>query len=212
MIEYSKISKDEVLKSGNDVENNCILTRDIAMSDKLMHTVECAFKILILGIWTVIMIGLFVVCTVRTVDMGEFDSYFLHDSPILQFASIVVLYLMMSVMCLLTKKYMPDNICKWFDKNKNCIGAIVGAGVSLFLIWWISITHYEPVSDQMHCLLHAKELLNGNNYAWTAGKYMSVYPFQNGLVFFDMLLILFFGTTHTLLFNMLMLSFLLYRL
>ena len=193
MIEYSKTSKDEIFKSGNDVGNNCILMRNIAMSDKLMHTVECAFKILILGIWTVIMIGLFVVCTVRTVDMGEFDGYFLHDSPILQFAFIAAVYVMMSVMCLLTKKYMPDNICKWFAKNKNCIGAVVGAGVSLFLIWWISITHYEPVSDQMHCLLHAKELLNGNNHAWTAGEYMSVYPFQNGLVFFDMLLILLFG-------------------
>lgn len=161
------------------------------MSGKFMHTVENAVKILILGIWTIIMTVLFVVCIVRTVNMG--GELLLHDSPILQFACIAAAYVLMSIVCLLIKKYMPDNICKWFAKNKNYIGAVVGAAISLFFIWWISITHYEPISDQIYCLLHAKELLNGDNHAWTSGNYMSVYPFQNGLVFFDMLLILLFG-------------------
>lgn len=163
------------------------------MNNRFVNIFESAVKILILGIWSVIMLGLFALCIVRTVDMGgKFDMYFLHDSPIRQFIYIAVLYVVMVAVSILIKNYAPDSICKWVIKNKNYIGVAVTVIISLFLIWWISITWYEPVNDQMTCFECAKAFLQGDREEWVSG-YMSLFPFQNGLVFFDMLLVLLFG-------------------
>lgn len=163
------------------------------MNNRFVNIFESAVKILILGIWSVIMLGLFALCIVRTVDMrGLLNMYYLHDSPIRQFIYIAVLYVVMVAVSILIKNYMPDSICKWVIKNKNYIGVAVTVIISLFLIWWISITCYAPVNDQMTCFECAKAFLQGNKEEWASG-YMSLFPFQNGLVFFDMLLVLLFG-------------------
>lgn len=76
-------------------------------------------------------------------------------------------------------------------KNTRNIFVIVTALVAIFLVAWISCTQFEVTSDQKICMDCARDLLKGINERWITG-YMSVYPFQNGLVLFDALLILVF--------------------
>ncbi|MDD6797571.1 MAG: glycosyltransferase family 39 protein [Clostridia bacterium] len=163
------------------------------MYGKIVKITENAVKILILGLWSLIMFGLFVVCTIRTVDLiGGMDIYFWDDSLLENLLWLVVAYVIMTGILLLTKRYVQQNVLANIVRNKDKVGIVVTTVVTIFLIWWIYITQYEPLIDQMACLQHAKELLEGNFKDWKTG-YMSVYPFQNGIVFFDALLIRLFG-------------------
>lgn len=164
------------------------------MSGRFANILEKSVKILILGIWTVIMSGLFAACVIQTVDtIGDMDVHFLNDSVFINLLWIVAAYLIMVGCTVVVKNYIPQNIRKWVLRNKNYIGIAVTAVVTVFLVWWITITQYSPAVDQAFCLQYAKEFLEGNKSAWVPGGYMSRFPFQNGLVFFDMLLIRIFG-------------------
>ncbi len=164
------------------------------MYGKFVRITENAVKILILGLWSLIMTGLFVVCVIKTVDMfGATESIvFLNDSIAKNLLWIVVTYAIMVCIVITVKKIVPNIVTDHMTGNKNIIGISVTVLVTIFLVWWISITHYEPESDQILCMQYAKELLEGKYESWKTG-YMSLFPFQNGIVFFDVMLVLLFG-------------------
>lgn len=171
------------------------------LSDRFAKTVERFVKTLILGIWTVIMLGLLIICTVQTVDMVEnLDMYFVHDSLLKNLFWIAAAYIVATGTFLIVKRFIPDNIKQWIIRNKNYIGIGLTAAVAIFLIWYISVTLYEPAGDTLICMQAAEDFLNGDKEYWISG-YVSVFPFQNGLVFFDMLLILLFGDSAYIVFQ-----------
>ncbi|MGN0406831.1 MAG: glycosyltransferase family 39 protein [Bacteroides sp.] len=162
------------------------------MYGRFVRITENAVKILILGLWSLIMTGLFAVCVIKTVDMVGFDIYFINDSLSMNLLWIAVAYVMMLGIFITVKKYVPLKVRLWAVNNKNKIGMAFALLAASVLVWWIAVTQYEPLADQMRCMQCAEELLKGNYEAWNTG-YMSVYPFQNGMVFFDALLIVLFG-------------------
>lgn len=158
---------------------------------KVSGFMNSAVKILILSLWTVIMVTLFMLCVIKTVDVtGDMDIAFYNDSFI-NLLWIPVVYLTLTVIYCLAKRYIPQNVSDLIISNRNRIGIAVTVLIAIFLIWYIHITQFEITSDQMICMQCASDLLKGDFEVWETG-YMSVYPFQNGIVFFDALLIMMF--------------------
>lgn len=151
-------------------------------------------KILILSMWTIIMLGLFSTSIVQTVCISEVIR-FEDDSICTNMTWIVLVYIVLVFSVLLVKKYSSYKLHKYFKEKKTYIVIAVTAAMACFLIWWIFVTQYEPSDDQAMCMEIAAELLQGNKDSWISG-YMSMYPFQNGLVFFDMLLLSVFGAKY----------------
>ena len=163
------------------------------MGDGFTGKVEHGVKMLIMVLWSVIMLGLFFVCIIETVDLvGDMDVSFNSDSPVINILCILVFMLIAAAITLMVKRFIPDRVINSIRKNRNIIGIIITAAVGIFLVWWISITHYEPVSDQILCFEMARQFIDGNYSNWSTG-YMSVYPFQNGIVMFDVMLLGMFG-------------------
>lgn len=156
--------------------------------------VEKSVRLLILVLWSAIMLFLFAMCIIKTVDViNDMDVYFLDDSPAVNIICIILLYLCTVAAAYMVKRFVPDYIKDRIIRHRDIIGILVTAAVAAFLVCWICITQYEPSSDQLLCMKYANELLEGNTDNWVTG-YMSVYPFQNGLVLFDALLIRLFGS------------------
>lgn len=165
------------------------------MSDRFTGKVEHGVKMLIMVLWSVIMVGLFIVCVISTVNIkGDMNITFDMDNPFINIASLIVFAFVLMASAEIVKRLVPDNIVRWCKINRNVIGVVITVAVSAFLVWWISITHYEPTSDQMLCLEKAQQFIEGNKGDWRVG-YMSVYPFQNGIVFFDVILLRIFGNS-----------------
>ena len=163
------------------------------MYGRFVRITENAVKILILGLWSLIMTGLLAVCVISTVELtGDMDISFLSDSLPANLLWITASYAVITGLLIIVKKFVPDSVKTWVSSHKNVIGIATTALVTVFLVWWISITHYEPASDQILCFEQADGIIVGNFGSWRDG-YMSVYPFQNGIVFFDALLIRLFG-------------------
>lgn len=154
------------------------------MSDGFTGKVEHGVKMLIMVLWSVIMLGLFFVCIIETVDLvGDMDVAFNSDSPVINILCILVFMLIAAAITSVVRRFIPDRVISSIRKNMNIIGIIITGAVGIFLVWWISITHYEPVSDQMLCFDMARQFIDGNYSNWSTG-YMSVYPFQNGIALY----------------------------
>ena len=110
------------------------------MSDRFTGKVEHGVKMLIMVLWSVIMLGLFIVCVIKTVDLvGDMDISFNSDSPVINILCILAFTLIAAAITFLVNRFMPDRVISSIKKNRHIIGIIITVAVGIFLVWWISI-------------------------------------------------------------------------
>ncbi len=92
------------------------------MGDGFTGKVEHGVKMLIMVLWSVIMLGLFFVCIIETVDLvGDMDVSFNSDSPVINILCILVFMLIAAAITFMVKRFIPDRVINSIRKNRNII-------------------------------------------------------------------------------------------
>lgn len=153
---------------------------------KVEKCIENVLKSIVLAFFTAISLFLFVTCIFKTVDVsGIVEVTYNNDSMLI---NLLVLCLFAGI-CFAIGTLKGRFNCK---VRMGLIANIITMVVSIGLVLWMFFMQYVQTSDQILCLEHARGFLNGDGASWVDG-YMSVYPFQSGLVIFDAVLISLFG-------------------
>ena len=83
------------------------------MSDRFTGKVEHGVKMLIMVLWSVIMLGLFIVCVISTVNIkGDMNITFDMDNPFINIASLIVFAFVLMASAEIVKRLVPDNIVR----------------------------------------------------------------------------------------------------
>ncbi len=162
------------------------------MNGKIAGAVNYSVKAISLVCLTGIALFIFADSLFLTVLTHDMDVLFYKDNPLIHIVAIAVVFGI-----LLAGRWLSRKAASVSRKNKFSglrTGCFIGltALVGLVLILIVCFGKVQPCSDQAICLDRANAFLNGNRSSWRE-DYMMVYPFQNGIVMFDVLLILLFG-------------------
>jgi hypothetical protein len=163
------------------------------------RVLENVAKAIVLSLWTLIVFFMFAACLVRTVDVvPRVVLSFNHDSILV---NVLVLVLTCAVLLAVTafagrvKRGRAGSHMENAGQGKAHVWlpAFLIALAMVLLVVYVLVFRFSPVDDSVFCFAYAQELLVGAYGAWQPLEYMGMFPFQNGIVLFDALLLLVFG-------------------
>lgn len=119
-------------------------------------------------------------------DLAHSTLYVVKDSFLLTFFLVVFVLGLFFLLSKLAFKGCADEASK--KKRLNIISIVVSCLVFLGLLIWVLSTLIPPYWDQMQVYLDAKSF-NKGDYSDMNLAYLSMYPQQYGLIFFESLLL-----------------------
>ena len=130
--------------------------------------------------------GLFTICTIQHVTERTFyvDNHVLYGVAGIGVATL-----------LLTPVWRYGvRFCVKYER----LLILGGMGLSaLFLMWWLGQTRFWCWGDEEKIFQYAQMYLEGDYSGWTPGGYPYMWPHQNGLILFVMVLLKSFGLSRT---------------
>ena len=158
----------------------------------MTEKIDKVIKYSILVIWASIILLLFGISLIKTVDIVNDMDIFFYDDSFIRNVFYIIIVISIGVVVKIFIQKLPNKFREDADKYKKIFTVLFTIVVFAFLLWWILITQFQVSSDEMLCLQYAQALLDGDSSAWVRG-YMETYPFQNGLVLYDALLVKLFA-------------------
>lgn len=162
------------------------------MNEKIAGAVNYGVKAISLVCLTGIALFIFVDSLFLTVLTHDLDVLFYKDNPFIHIAAIAVVFGILLACRRLYRKTVSVSLKNKLSGMRTGVFIVLTVLVGIVLILLVCFGKVQPWSDQEICFNCANAFINGNRSSWRE-DYMMVYPFQNGLVMFDILLILLFG-------------------
>ncbi len=126
--------------------------------------------------------------------LSDEHIYFKVESPIISMALLAAAFV---VLCFVSKAYV------YFEtrKRRNILLAVLSVLAALFGIYWITASKTYPDGDQVIILNYARAFCEGDYYGLQKGEYLSIFPYQLGIVTVLMPFVRLFGENDYLAFQ-----------
>lgn len=161
-----------------------------------MNKLETILKNIVQIIFIVITGILFFLSITNTVYIATWgDISFIKDSVIIN----ILIFLAVLILGYFIYTKFKNILKKVLNKKVLILASVLNL---ICLFGFVFMTQYIPVSDELHVMNAAAELISGDFTKWTkVGDYMFMYPFQNGVVFFMYIISLIAGPNNYVVFQ-----------